>query len=48
MGNGDDHVVEVVTQEMTRLFKRCESRLQKLGGPGKSTPEVGAVQVESI
>lgn len=30
--------VEVVTQEITRLFKRCESRLQKLGGPGRSTP----------
>ena len=27
----DDHVVEVVTQETTRLFKRCEARLQRLG-----------------
>lgn len=39
VGNGDDHVVEVVTQEITRLFKRCESRLQKLGGPERSAPE---------
>jgi len=35
----DDHVVEVVTQEVTRLFKRCESRLQKLGGPGAAAKD---------
>ena len=35
----DDHVVEVVTQEITRLFKRCESRLQKLGGPGAAAKD---------
>ena len=28
-----------MTQQITGLFKRCESRLQKLGGPGRSTAE---------
>ena len=36
----DDHVVEVVTQEITRLFKRCEARLQRLGaGIERRTPD---------
>ena len=39
MATGDDHVVEVVTQEITRLVKRCEARLQKLGAPGKLSQE---------
>ena len=31
MGNDkDDHVVEIVTQDITRLFKRCETRLRAL------------------
>lgn len=31
MGNDkDDHVVEIVTQDITRLFKRCEARLRAL------------------
>ena len=28
--SGEEQVVEVITQETTRLFKRCEKRLQML------------------
>ena len=31
VGGAEDHVVEVVTNEITRLFKRCEGRLRRLG-----------------
>lgn len=30
--NSDEALVEVVTQDATRLFKRCEARLTKFGG----------------
>ena len=31
VGGAEDHVVEVVTNEITRLLKRCEGRLRRLG-----------------
>jgi syntaxin 16 len=31
IGGAEDHVVEVVTSEITRLFKRCEGKLKRLG-----------------
>ena len=31
VGGAEYHVVEVVTNEITRLFKRCEGRLRRLG-----------------
>tara|TARA_B110000977_G_scaffold1141_3_gene1631 strand:- start:395 stop:1423 length:1029 start_codon:yes stop_codon:yes gene_type:complete len=34
MGGESGQVVEVVTNEITRLFKRCEGRLRKLGDKG--------------
>lgn len=30
--NSDEAQVEVITQEITRLFKKCESRLVRFGG----------------
>ena len=31
VGGAEDHIVEVLTNEITRLLKRCEARLRRLG-----------------
>lgn len=36
--NSNEVEIEVITQEITRLFRKCEVRLQKFGS-GKSTSE---------
>ena len=36
VGGAEDHVVEVVTNEITRLFKRCEGRLRRPRPGGRS------------
>jgi syntaxin 16 len=48
MGGADDHVVEAVTQDATRLFKRCEGRLQRLSAPGVCTTREDAAVVKNV
>jgi syntaxin 16 len=48
MGGADDHVVEMVTQDATRLFKRCEGRLQRLSAPGVCTTREDATIVKNV
>ena len=45
MGNDkDDHVVEIVTKDITRLFKRCETRLRALNDARGEAHEMSIIK----
>ena len=37
--------IEVVTQDITRLFRKCEARLQQFGGGGAASESDEKVQI---